>query len=420
MTTPLNPFLHSFQQRGFLYQATDLDGLNAVMTSNIVAGYCGFDCTATSLHVGSLMQIMLLRMLQKHGHKPLVIVGGGTTKIGDPTGKDEARKMLTDADITTNMAGIKSVLEKFITFGDGPSDAIMLNNADWLESIKYIDFLREYGRYFSINRMLGFDSVKTRLEREQNLSFLEFNYMLLQAYDFVHLAQHYNCRIQFGGSDQWGNIVSGIDLNKRLDGKDIFGVTTPLITTSSGVKMGKTEGGAVWLSEEMFSPYQYFQFWRNCEDKDVGRFLRLFTDLEEQEILELEQMEGQQINLAKERLAYAATKICHGAGSADAALDTATKTFKNNELAEGLPTKTISSKELSATIPAFELLLRSEMVESGGAARRMIRAAGAKINDVVIANELQPIGLSDVTTDGVIKLSVGKKKHLLFKVQPED
>jgi tyrosyl-tRNA synthetase len=410
-------FLQSFKERGFFNQITDEEGLKTLMDKECVPAYIGFDCTASSLHVGSLIQIMILRMLQQYGHKPIVIVGGGTTKVGDPSGKDEARKMLTDEDIHNNMLGIKSVISKFVKFGEGPSDAIMVNNADWLDHLNYISFLRDYGRHFSINRMLSFDSVKLRLEREQNLSFLEFNYMILQAYDFVELNKRYNCRLQIGGSDQWGNIVNGVELNRRLGRKDeLFGLTTPLLTTSSGAKMGKTASGAVWLSEELLSPYDYYQFWRNTEDQDVIRFIKLFTELPAEEIAKLSSLTGKELNDAKKVLAFEATKLCHGEEKAIDAAETARKLFEEGTAGGALPVYEISKAELEKGIPAYELLARSGLVSSNGEGRRLIRGKGAKINDQTVEDENQTVTLNEMNAEGVIKLSSGKKNHMLVKV----
>ena len=316
MTSHSSKFIKNVIDRGYVHQCTDLNKLDELASDNIISAYIGFDCTAPSLHAGSLVQIMMLRLLQRTGHKPIVLMGGGTTKVGDPSGKDESRKLLDDQTIAANMAGIKDVFSKFITFGDGPTDAIMVNNNDWLSGIEYIDFLRDYGRYFSVNRMLGFESVKIRLEREHNLSFLEFNYMILQSYDFLELNRRYGCSLQMGGSDQWGNIISGVELGRRIDQRELYGLTTPLLTTSSGSKMGKTESGAVWLNADMLSPYEYWQYWRNTEDADVGKFLRLFTDLPLDEIADLERAKALEINEVKKLLATEVTKLCHGVEAA--------------------------------------------------------------------------------------------------------
>jgi len=406
-------FLSTFKSRGFFHQCTDEAALNKLIAEESIVGYSGFDCTAPSLHVGNLMQIMVLRHLQSHGIKPIVLVGGATTKIGDPSGKDEARKLLTDEDIAVNMEGIKDVLKKFIRFGDGATDAVMVNNDDWLAGMGYIHFLRDYGRHFSMSRMLNFDSVKLRLEREQNLSFLEFNYMLLQAYDFVHLHRLQGCRLQIGGSDQWGNIVNGVELGRRLGEKELFGLTTPLITTASGAKMGKSVSGAVWLRADMVSPYDYWQFWRNTEDADVGRFLRFFTELGEEVIVALEKGN---INDAKKRLAHEATTLCHGVENALAAAETARITFEEGGAAVGLPVIHVPADELVQGIAAYALVQRTGLAASGGEARRLIRGKGAKMNDVVIGDENQLITIKDKNPEGVIKLSAGKKNHVLVEI----
>ena len=408
-------FSETIRERGFLHQCTDADGLDSLLGGPAVPAYIGFDCTADSLHVGSLVSIMLLRHYQQAGHRPIVLMGGGTTKVGDPSGKEEARPLLTDGQIAANMAGIRHVFEKFLTFGDGPSDAVMVNNADWLDSLSYIPFLREYGRHFSVNRMLSMDSVRLRLDRQQPLSFLEFNYAVLQSYDFVELARRFGCRLQMGGSDQWGNIVSGIDLGRRVEGVELFGLTTPLIETASGAKMGKTASGAVWLNEERVSPYDYWQFWRNTEDADVGRFLRLFTELPMEEIARLEALEGQELNDAKKALADAATALCHGGEAASQAAETARRTFEQGEAAEGLPEIEVARSELEAGIPAFALFRRAGLAESGGAARRLIRGGGARLNDEPVGEEERLVGLADMEGLDALKLSAGRKRHVLVR-----
>ena len=415
MPPPRSSFLRAVTDRGYLHQCTDLDALDARAADSTIAAYIGFDCTADSLHVGSLVQIMLLRRLQQSGHKPIVLLGGGTTRIGDPSGKDSARQLLTDAEIGRNMAGIRDVFERFLTFGDGPSDAIMVNNADWLSGIDYIDFLRDYGRHFSVNRMLSFDSVKLRLEREQPLTFLEFNYMILQAYDFVELARRHDCILQMGGSDQWGNIVNGVDLGRRVDERALFGLTAPLITTASGAKMGKTADGAVWLNEDRLSAYDYWQYWRNTEDADVGRFLRLFTDMAVDEIARLEQLEGAEINDAKKALADHATALCRGAGAAASAAGTAQQVFEKGGLGDDLPVVTVTRDELDAGMPAIEAFRRAGLCASNGEARRLIRGGGARINDRPVDSESREIGAGDLNADGVVKLSAGKKRHALIR-----
>ena len=414
MTTFRSEFLRVVTERGYMHQCTDLEALDKRLSEGPQTCYIGFDCTADSLHVGSLLPIMMLRHLQKSGHKPIVLMGGGTTRVGDPSGKDEARKLLTDDDINRNMAGIKSVFAKFLTFGDGPTDAVMVNNADWLDKLNYIEFLRDYGRHFSVNRMMSFDSVKLRLEREQNLSFLEFNYMILQAYDFLELARRQNCLLQMGGSDQWGNIVNGVELGRRVDGKELYGLTTPLMTTASGAKMGKTASGAVWLNSDRLSAWDYWQFWRNTEDADVGRFLRLFTELPLEEVARLAALEGAGINEAKKVLANEATRLAHGEEAAIEAAETARRTFEEGAAADSLPTVTIPAADLEAGIAAFALFARAGLAASNGEARRLIKGGGAKVNDVAVANETQLVGSGDLK-DGHIKLTAGKKRHLLIK-----
>jgi len=417
MTTYKSDFVRAVVERGFLHQCTDLEALDELASQGPLTAYIGFDCTAPSLHVGSMVPIMLLRLFQQTGHKPIVLMGGGTTKIGDPSGKDESRKMLTDQLIAENMAGIKKVFAKFLTFGDGPTDAVMVNNDDWLKGINYIDFLRDYGPHFTINRMLAFDSVKLRLDREQPLTFLEFNYMILQGYDFLELNRRHNCVLQMGGSDQWGNIINGVELTRRVDGKQAYGLTVPLMTTASGTKMGKTADGAVWLNEEMLSPYEYWQYWRNTEDADVGRFLRLFTDLPLDEIAELEKAEGSEMNEVKKRLANEATKLCRGEDAAKAAAETARKTFEEGALGDDLPTIAVPKAELGEGIPAFTLFQKAGLASSGGEARRLIKGGGAKLNDIKIEAETKTISLSDLNDQNVIKLSAGKKRHALVKAE---
>jgi len=415
MTEPRSDFLREIAGRGFLHQCTDLDGLDALAAKGPIAAYIGFDCTADSLHVGSLVPIMMLRWLQKTGHKPIVLMGGGTTKIGDPSGKDESRQLLSADRIQANMASIRRIFDRYLTFGDGPTDAIMIDNAEWLEKLNYIDFLREYGHHFSVNQMLAFDSVKLRLEREQHLSFLEFNYMILQSYDFLEIGRRHDCVLQMGGSDQWGNIVSGVDLGRRIDQKSLYGLTSPLITTASGAKMGKTAQGAVWLNEARLSAYDYWQFWRNAEDGDVGRFLRLFTELPEDEIARLEALEGVEINAAKKQLADEATRLCHGAAAAEAAAETARRTFEEGALGQDLPTIEVPRDRLAQGIPAYELLRESGLTASNGEARRLIKGGGGRINDAAIDSDSRAIGLDDLNADGLIKLSAGKKRHALVR-----
>jgi tyrosyl-tRNA synthetase len=415
MTAYRSDFIRAVVERDYLHQCTDLEGLDQRAASKAIVAYIGFDCTAPSLHAGSLVSIMLLRLLQKCGHKPIVLVGGGTTKVGDPSGKDEARKLLTEAEIAANMAGIKTVFAKFLTFGDGPTDALMVNNADWLDDLKYIPFLRDVGRHFSVNRMLTFDSVKLRLEREQPLTFLEFNYMVLQAYDFLELARRYDCMLQMGGSDQWGNIVSGVELGRRIVDRELFGLTTPLLTTASGVKMGKTAAGAVWLNAEMLSPYDYWQFWRNTDDADVGRFLRLFTELPLTEIKRLETLKDADINEAKKVLADHTTALCHGRAAAAAAAETARRTFEEGRIGEALPTVAITRTTLEKGIPAFEILRQAGLAGSNSEARRLIKGGGGRLNDRPIESETQLVTTADLNSEGVIKLSAGKKRHALVR-----
>jgi len=417
MTSHRSDFIRDVVERGYLHQCTDIEALDALAAKKSISAYIGFDCTAPSLHAGSLVQIMMLRLMQKSGHKPIVLMGGGTTKVGDPSGKDESRKILDDAAIAANMAGIKDVFSKFLTFGDGPTDAIMVNNDDWLKGLGYISFLRDIGPHFSINRMLSFDSVKLRLEREQNLSFLEFNYMILQAYDFMELGRRNDCVLQMGGSDQWGNIVNGVELSRRIDQRDLYGLTTPLLTTSSGAKMGKTAAGAVWLNADMLSPYDYWQYWRNTEDADVGKFLRLFTDLPLDEIARLEKLEGAELNDAKKILAGEVTRMCHGETAALEAAETARKTFEEGGLGDSLPRTEVASGDLEAGIAAYELFKRAGLAASNGEARRLIKGGGGKLNDVAIADETRAITLGDLNTEGVIKLSAGKKRHVLVVPQ---
>lgn len=409
-------FIEEFINKGYFHQCTDLDRLTAITKETKIAAYIGFDCTATSLHIGSLMQIMILRILQQHGHKPIVIIGGGTSKIGDPTWKDEARKILSKEDIAKNAEGIKKSLSKFIKFGEGESDAIMLDNAEWLDSLNYLDFLRDFGSYFSVNRMLTMDSVRLRLEREQHLSFLEFNYMLLQAYDFYYLNKHYNCSVQFGGSDQWGNIVMGADLTRKISGKEVFGMTTPLLTTASGAKMGKTAAGAVWLNEDLLSPYDYYQYWRNCEDADIVRFAKLYSELTEEELNKFESLAAEDINSAKKQLAYELTKLCHSEQAAKSALETAVKIFEEGQIDENLPTVVLEQEVLQAGISAYELFQEAGLASSKSEARKLIRGKGAKINDRLIEDENMIINTTFLLDKNVIKLSAGKKRHILVRI----
>lgn len=413
--TPKNDFLMSMKDRGYVHQCTDLEALDQRLSKGVMPAYIGFDCTATSLHVGSLVQIMMLRHLQKCGHKPIVLMGGGTTRIGDPTGRDESRKMLTDDDINENMAGIRRVFEKYLTFGDGPTDAVMVNNADWLDQLNYIEFLRDMGVHFTINRMLTFDSVKLRLEREQPMTFLEFNYMILQAYDYLELGRLQGCALQMGGSDQWGNIINGVELNRRVDQREVYGLTTPLVTLASGQKMGKSLNGAVWLNDDMLSSYDFWQFWRNTADADVGKFLRLFTELPLDEIERLEALEGAQINDAKKVLANEATTLCHGPEAARSAEETARQAFEQKSLSADLPTVMISETELKAGVSISDLYVKGGLTKSKGEARRLIKQGGAKLNDEKVSDGESLISLADLNSEGTLKLSAGKKKHILIK-----
>ncbi|MDX1423735.1 MAG: tyrosine--tRNA ligase, partial [Kiloniellales bacterium] len=416
MTVFKSEFLREISERGFVHQCTDPEGLDALMRDSSVTAYIGFDCTADSLHVGSLLPIMLLHWLQRHGHRPIVLMGGGTTKVGDPSGKDDSRQLLSEARIEANMAGIRRIFDRYLKFGDGPGEALMVNNADWLDGLRYIDFLRDYGRHFSVNRMLTFDSVRLRLEREHPLTFLEFNYMVLQAYDFLELARRHNCVLQMGGSDQWGNIVNGVELGRRIDQRALYGLTSPLITTAGGAKMGKTAEGAIWLNAERLSAYDYWQFWRNCDDADVGRFLRLFTLLPLDEIDRLARLAGSEINDAKKTLANEATALCHGREAAEAAAATARQTFERGGHGEDLPTLEISRGELEAGIAAYELLCRAGLTASNGEARRLIKGGGGRLNNRPIAEETAVVKLADRDEDGLIKLSAGKKRHALVRV----
>ncbi|MDC0432836.1 tyrosine--tRNA ligase [bacterium] len=408
-------FMQLMHDRNFIHQVTDERELDAMMARDQVTAYIGFDCTANSLHVGSLVQIMMLRHLQKSGHRPIVLMGGGTTKVGDPSGKDDARQLLSDEDIKQNKEGIRKIFEKYLVFGDGPTDAIMVDNDEWLSGLEYIKFLREYGRHFSVNRMLSFDSVKLRLDREQPLSFLEFNYMILQAYDFLELQRRHNCILQMGGSDQWGNIINGVELVRRVDQNSIFGLTTPLVTTASGEKMGKSASGAIWLNSDRLSPYEFWQFWRNTEDGDVGRFLRLFTEIPLDEITKLEMLGGSELNEAKKVLASEATKLCHGLSASESAAGTAQKIFEEGLIGADLPTILIDTKQLEKGIWIIEALKQAEFIKSNGEGRRLINNGGAKLNDIAVVDPDRKILISDANPDGVIKLSSGKKRHALLK-----
>jgi tyrosyl-tRNA synthetase len=406
MTEHRSTLLRLLSERGYIHQVTDAAALDQLAAKAIIPGYIGFDPTAPSLHVGSLVQIMLLRRLQQAGHKPIVLMGGGTGKVGDPSFKDEARKLMTVDTIQSNIASIKTVFERFLTFGDGPTDALMVDNAEWLDALEYIPFLRDIGQHFSVNRMLSFDSVKLRLDREQSLSFLEFNYMILQAYDFLELSRRFGCRLQMGGSDQWGNIVNGIELSRRVDGTEVYGVTTPLITTADGGKMGKTMSGAVWLNEDQLSAFDYWQFWRNTDDRDVGRFLRLFTDLPLDEIARLEALQGAEINEAKKVLASEATAMCRGRAAADEAADTARRTFEEGAAGEALPTLSVAS----GSIGLVDALVGLGFVASKNEARRLIKQGGARVDGMKVDDEALTISVSGEA----VKLSAGKKHHGLL------
>lgn len=407
--------LRVLRERGFIHQCTDLEGLDALAAEGPLTAYIGFDATADSLHVGSLVQIMMLRWLQKTGHRPVVLLGGGTTKIGDPSGKDESRQLLDEERIRANVAGIRKVFDRFLTFGSGPSGAIQLDNAEWLDRLEYVPFLRGIGRHFTINRMLSFDSVRLRLEREQPLTFLEFNYMILQAYDFLELYRRTGCRLQLGGSDQWGNIVNGIELVRRLEDAAVFGLTTPLVTTASGAKMGKTAAGAVWLDAGRVSPWEYWQYWRNTGDADVGRFLRLFTELPLDEVARLEKLGGPEINEAKKVLATEATRMAHGDEAAREALETARRTFEQGGTAQGLPTVEIARAELEAGVPLLDLLVRAGLASSKSDARRLVKQGGARVNDGTVTDEAARVAARDLGADGTAKLSAGRKRHALVK-----
>jgi tyrosyl-tRNA synthetase len=408
MTTYSSLLLRTLDARGYIHQLTDAGGLDALAQKAIIPGYIGFDATAPSLHVGSMVQIMMLRRLQQAGHKPIVLMGGGTTKVGDPSGKDESRKLLTDADINANIVSIRGVFERFLTFGDGPTDAVMVNNADWLDALDYVPFLRDIGPHFTINRMLTFDSVKLRLEREQPLTFLEFNYMILQAYDFLELSRRANCQLQMGGSDQWGNIVNGIELTRRVDSKQMFGLTTPLITTADGAKMGKTAAGAVWLNDDALPAYEYWQFWRNTQDADVGKFLRLFTDLPLDEIARLEALEGAEINAAKIALANAATTLCRGEAAALAAADTARQVFEQGGAGGDLPTLVIDGGQIAI----LDALIQLGFATSKGEAKRKIAEGAVKADDVVISDPDFMFRVGPAPH----KISLGKKKHGILTI----
>jgi tyrosyl-tRNA synthetase len=407
-------FLNHLEERGFIAQCSDAEALEDNLSKGVVTGYIGFDCTAPSLHAGSLVQIMMLRALQNAGHRPIVVIGGGTTRIGDPSFRDSARPLLDDEAIAKNKEGIRKVFSKFLSFDDGPTGALMVDNREWLDGLDYVDFLRDVGRHFSVNRMLSFESVKARLEREQNLSFLEFNYMIIQAYDFAELYRRYDCTLQMGGSDQWGNIVNGIDLGRRMDDAALIGLTSPLLTTSSGTKMGKTADGAVWLNEDMLPAYDYWQYWRNCEDADVGKLLRLFTDLSLDEIARLEKLEGAELNDAKKVLATEATAMAHGRTAAEAAEETARKTFEEGSVASDLPTVELGADMWAGGLGVLTALVEAKLSASTSEARRLVQGGGVRINDDQVSDWRRSLGEEDMR-DGAIKLSAGKKRHVLIK-----
>ncbi len=415
MTAFKSDFLTEVSLRGYVQNGTDLQGLDALAVREPVTAYIGFDCTAPSLHAGSLVSIMMLRKLQQAGHTPIVLMGGGTTKVGDPSGKDESRQLLSEDQIAANMRSIREVFSRFLRFGDRPGDAVMVDNSDWLDGLNYIGFLRDYGRHFTVNRMMKFDSVKLRLDREQPLSFLEFNYMILQAYDFLELYRRHGCRLQMGGSDQWGNIINGIELGRRVDGVELFGLTTPLLTTSSGAKMGKTAEGAVWLNADLTSPYDYWQYWRNTEDADVGRFLRLFTELPLDEIERLERAQGAALNDAKKVLATEATALAHGAQAAQDAAETARQTFEQGAMAEGLPTFQVAAETLKTGVGILTLVVDAGLATSNGEARRAVSNNAISLNDARVTDPRQMVTNDDLTDDGALKLSFGKKRHVLVR-----
>ena len=417
MSEYTSSFLRVMSERNFIHQVTDWKSLDALLSEKNMVAYIGFDCTADSLHVGSLVQIMMLRYFQKCGHRPIVLMGGGTTKVGDPSGKDDARQLLSDNEIEKNKQGIKAVFEKYLKFGEGPSDAIMCDNDEWLSGLEYVQFLRDYGRHFSVNRMLSFDSVKLRLDREQPLSFLEFNYMILQAYDFLELSRRFDCSLQMGGSDQWGNIVNGVELARRIDQKSVFGLTTPLVTTASGAKMGKSAQGAIWLNSERLSPYDFWQYWRNTEDEDVDRFLKLFTELPLDEIARLSALKGNELNEAKKILAHEVTQLCHGRDAANSVAESARKTFEEGSVGQDLPFIIINKNDLEDGVWVIEAMRKLALIQSNGEGRRLIANGGVRVNDTVNSDPEKQLNVSDITISGMIKLSAGKKRHALVKLQ---
>jgi tyrosyl-tRNA synthetase len=415
MSTFKSDFLNTLQERGFIHQCSDFEGLDQLAAKGQATAYVGYDCTAPSLHIGNFLTMMMLYWLQQSGNKPITLMGGGTTMVGDPSGKDETRALRTIAEIEANKASIRGVFAKVLKFGDGKSDAVMLDNAEWLTRLNWIEMLRDVGRHFSVNRMLTMDSVRLRLEREQEMSFIEFNYMVCQAYDFVELSRRIGCRLQMGGSDQWGNIVMGVDLGRRMGTPQLFALTTPLLTTASGDKMGKTAKGAVWLNADQFSPYDFWQYWRNTEDADVGKFLKLFTTLPMREINKLAALKGAEINEAKKALADAATTLLHGADAARGAAETARKTFEEGAIAENLPTVEIPHGELEAGSGVLTLFVKAGLVASNGEARRQIKGGGLRVNDAAVTDEKMMLSKADLTPEGVIKLSLGKKRHVLVR-----
>ncbi|WP_027542604.1 tyrosine--tRNA ligase [Bradyrhizobium sp. WSM2254] len=415
MTAFKSDFLHTLQERGFIHQCSDFEGLDALAAKGEATTYVGYDCTARSLHIGNYLTMMMLHWLQQSGNKPITLMGGGTTMVGDPSGKDETRAMRTVAEIEANKESIRGVFAKVLRYGEGRSDAVMLDNAEWLTKLNWIEMLRDVGRHFSVNRMLTMDSVRLRLEREQEMSFIEFNYMVCQAYDFVELAKRTGCKLQMGGSDQWGNIIMGVDLGRRMGTHQLFALTTPLLTTASGAKMGKTAQGAVWLNADQFSPYDFWQYWRNTEDADVGKFLKLFTTLPMSEIKKLEALGGSEINEAKKVLATEATALLHGRDAANEAAETARRTFEEGALAESLPTVEIPRGELDAGLGVLNAFVKAGLVTSNGEARRQIKGGGLRVNDEPVTDEKMVLSPAHLTPEGVIKLSFGKKKHILLK-----
>ena len=415
MTAYKSDFLNVLEQRGLIHQISDPVALDDACTKGPITAYVGYDATATSLHIGNLISVTMLYWLQQTGHRPITLMGGGTSMVGDPSFRDEQRKMLDEATIASNIEGIKKIFGRILHYGDGPTDALMINNAEWLLKLNYVSFLRDVGRYFSVNRMLSFDSVKLRLDREQSLSFLEFNYMIMQGYDFVEINRRYGCILQMGGSDQWGNIINGVDLSHRMGGPQLYALTTPLLTTSSGAKMGKTAKGAVWLNGDVFSPYDFWQYFRNTEDADVGRFLKVFTRLPLDEIARLEKLGGAEINEAKKILATEATAVVHGREAAMEAAETARRTFEEGAIAENLPTLEIPRAELEAGSNVLALFVKAGLVASNGEARRQIKGGGIRVNDMPVADDKMMLTPAALTPEGVIKLSLGKKRHVLLK-----